>query len=123
MLRNVFEDSQNSAGSAEEELSKYLDSIDGKINKLTNRIQEFWYTAIDSDAVKIVVDFLTVLVQLGTEIVNTFESIPIVITGIVAAFSKLSGLKLFSGGGRAKNKQQKIVVLGKLIIHRRFNLC
>ena len=31
MLRDVFEDSQNSAGSAEQELSAYLDSIEGEI--------------------------------------------------------------------------------------------
>lgn len=102
MLRSVYEDSQNSAGSAEEELSKYLDSIEGKINNLTNRIQEFWYTAIDSDAVKGVVDLLTQIVQLGTAIVDTFGSIPLLVTGITAGISKFTGLKLFSGG-RAKN--------------------
>lgn len=30
MLRSVYEDSQNSAGSAQEELDKYLDSIEGE---------------------------------------------------------------------------------------------
>lgn len=104
MLRNVFKDSQNSAGSADEELSKYTDSIEGRINKLTNRIQEFWSTAIDSDAVKLVVDVLTGLVQIGTTLIDTFGSIPIAITGVVAAISKFTDTNIFNkiGGGRAK---------------------
>lgn len=84
-----------------------------KITKLTNSIQKFWATAIDSDAVKLVVDFLNVLVNIGTEIVDTFGSIPVLVTGAVAAISKFSGANLFSGG-RAKN----IIILGKLINHR-----
>ena len=84
-----------------------------RIQKLTNSIQEFWFTAIDSDAVKIIVDFLNNLVNLGTEIVDTFGSIPVLVTGVVAAISKFSGANLFSGG-RAKN----IIILGKLINHR-----
>lgn len=72
-----------------------------KIQRLTNSIQEFWFTAIDSDAVKIIVDFLNNLVNLGTEIVDTFGSIPILLTGITAGISKFAGLNLFSGG-RAK---------------------
>lgn len=126
MLRNVFEDSQTSEGSAQEELDKYLESIDGRINRLTNNIQEFWTTAIDSDAVKIVVDTLSNIVQLGTEIVDTFGSIPILFTGVLAGISKFANLKMFTGGGRAKNiplicsikevnYSQKFSLVGKLL--------
>lgn len=103
MIKDVYETAQNADGSAQEELESQLESIEGRIARLTNSIQRFWATAIDSDAVKAVVDFLTNLVNLGTELVDTFGSLPILITGLGAAFSKFTGLKLFSGGGRVKN--------------------
>ena len=97
MLRSVYEDSQTSEGSAQQELDKYLDSIEGKITQLTNRIQEFWDTTIDSDAVKTIVDVLSNIVQLGTELMDIFGPMPVLVTGIVTALNK------FTGGGRAKN--------------------
>ena len=97
MLRSVYKESQNSEGSAQKELDAYLDSIDGKIAQLTNRIQEFWYTTISSDVVKDFVDILSELVSLATEFVDTFTPLPIIIGGALAALNK------FTGGGRAKN--------------------
>jgi TP901 family phage tail tape measure protein len=52
MLRSVYEDAQNSEGSAEKELNSYLDSIDGKMAQLENRAQEFWFKVIDSETIK-----------------------------------------------------------------------
>lgn len=122
MLRNVFEDSQNSAGSAQQELEKYLDSIEGKINTLTNNVQEFWATVIDSDMVKTILDVLSNMVSFATDFVDIIGTAPIVITAITTAFDKISGINLFSGGGRAKKYAKIFMILGKLITHRRFNL-
>ena len=102
MIKEVYETAQNADGSAQEELESQLQSIEGRIARLTNQIQEFWYTFIDSDAVKVVIDFLTTLVSLATEFVDTIGAFPIIMTTIVAAISKFSGAKLFTGGGRAK---------------------
>lgn len=64
-------------------------------------MQEFWFTFIDTDVVKGAVDFLTTLVSLATELVDTLGSIPTVIgliTGGLAIKNNISG----KGGGRAK---------------------
>lgn len=102
MIKEAYETAQNADGSAQEELESQLQSIEGRIARLTNQIQEFWYTFIDSDVVKVVIDFLTTLVSLATDFIDTIGSFPIIMTAIVAAISKFSGAKLFTGGGRAK---------------------
>lgn len=108
MLRDVFEDAQDSAGSADEELSKFLNSIDGKIYQLTNSVQEFWFTAIESDTIKSALDFVTALVNKLTELVDTIGLIP----SLAGAFGAFKGLGAsMSGGGRAK----EFMVLRKLI--------
>lgn len=84
MLRSVYDDAQNSEGSAEKELNSYLDSIDGKIQQLQNRVQEFWYNAIDDSTVKTVVSVLTALVEGGTKLVDIFGTMPPIIASISA---------------------------------------
>lgn len=112
MLRSVYEDSQDSAGSAQQELDAYLDSIEGKITKLTNSVQEFWNTFIDTDIVKDAIELLTNLMNLLTNFVDKIGSLGSLATVISAIFS------IKNGGGRAKI----FMVLRKLIIHRMFNL-
>ena len=41
MLRSVYQDAQNSDGSAEKELEAYLDSIDGKMAQLEKAMNEW----------------------------------------------------------------------------------
>lgn len=88
MLRSVYEDAQNSEGSAENELNAYLDSIDGKISKLTNRIQEFWSVAIDDNAIKVIISFLSNSLKLGTNIVDVTGTLPPVIVSIMALLGR-----------------------------------
>lgn len=52
MLKSVYEDVQESEGSAAKELDAYLDSIDGKIAQLQNKTQELAFTSIDSEDIK-----------------------------------------------------------------------
>lgn len=87
MLRSVYEDAQKSQGSAQKELDSYLDSIDGRMAQLENRAQEFWTKAIDSDAIKNGITLLTDLLELGTNIVDTFGVLPTIITGISAGLA------------------------------------
>lgn len=94
-LRSVYEDSQNSEGSAEEENQKFKDSIEGKIQELQNRVQEFWQTLISSDTIKDVTDFLTTALKTVTKITDTIGTIP----SIVAA---IGITKLVKGAGRGK---------------------
>lgn len=101
LIDEVIQTAENAEGSALQENERYLQSIEGRIAKLTNAVQEFWFTFIDTDVVKGAVDFLTTLVSLATELVDTLGSIPTVIgliTGGLAIKNNISG----KGGGRAK---------------------
>lgn len=87
MLRSVYEDAQNSEGSAEKELNSYLDSIDGKMAQLENRAQEFWFKVIDSETIRNGIDLLSTLIKGTTDFVDTVGLLPTILTGIGAALS------------------------------------
>lgn len=80
MLKSVYEDVQDSEGSAAKELDAYLDSIDGKIAQLQNKSQELAFTSIDSEDIKIVIDGLSTIVELITKIVDIAGTIPTLTT-------------------------------------------
>lgn len=87
MLRSVYEDAQNSEGSAEKELNSYLDSIDGKMAQLENRAQEFWFKVIDSETIKNGIDLLSTLLKGVTDFVDTVGLLPTILSGVGAALS------------------------------------
>ena len=95
MLRSVYEDAQNSEGSAEKELNSYLDSVDGKFQQLQNRTQEFWYNVIDTTTVKSVLDFITDLTEGASKFFKLVEKHLPTILGAIAtiiASNKSGGL-------------------------------
>lgn len=63
-LKNAFESANNAAGSALAENEKYLDSIQGKIDLLTNSIQTMWNNALSSEAIKNLVSIATELIKI-----------------------------------------------------------
>ena len=75
LLTSAYESAMNSAGSAQEELEKFLESIDGRMAKLENQAQEFWYKLIDSDTIKNGITLLTELLGLATDFVDTFGAL------------------------------------------------
>ena len=91
LLEDVYKTSQNSSGSAQNELNAYLDSIEGKMTQLENRAQEFWYKVIDSDTIKNGITLLTNLLEIGTKLVDTFGLLPSIVTifGGIQGFKKL----------------------------------
>lgn len=92
MLRSVFEDAQNSSGSAENENKAYLESVEGRIKRLQNKIQQFWATLIDSNVVKESVDFLDAVTSGVTKIVDKVNLIPIAISAIYSVMNNGGGL-------------------------------
>lgn len=64
---------QNSAGAADEQFAKTLDSLESKLNKLSNAWTTFTTGIANADFIKIVVDSLTGVVNL----VNTLSDIPV----------------------------------------------
>lgn len=91
VLKSVYEDAQKSDGSAQQELDSYLESISGKLEKLKNSWQELWYSSINSELVKSVVD-------LGTGFLNLANNIGGVNTAILA----LSSGSILKNVGRPK---------------------
>lgn len=83
-IDKVIEAASNADNSALEENQKIIDSIDGKIQKLQNRVQEFWYNAIDDSTVKTTVSILTFLVETGTKLVDIFGVMPPIFASIFA---------------------------------------
>lgn len=63
-LKNAFESANNAAGSALAENEKYLDSIQGKVDLLTNSIQTMWNNALSSEAIKNLVSIATELIKI-----------------------------------------------------------
>lgn len=92
-IAEVIEAAEESEGSALEENEKYLDSIDGKLQQLSNRAQEFWFNIIDSETIKDAVDAATKLLDLITKIVDKAGALPTLATSLSAIFTK-NGLGL-----------------------------
>ena len=76
ILEQAYETSKNSQGVGQRELDVYLDSIEARIQKLQNRLQELAFTAFDSESIKAVVDGFTQLVSLATKLVDTLGVLP-----------------------------------------------
>jgi len=90
-IENVVVDSANSLNSAEEEQSRYLESIEGKLNDLTNSAQEFWATFLSTEFVKGTIDFLTIFVDALTEVNKAFGSMPTLIFAVSQALLVFKG--------------------------------
>lgn len=65
LLERVYTSSQNSAGSAKEENDKYLDSIEGRLNRLNNKWQEIWASDELNDLFKDTIDLLQNVLDSG----------------------------------------------------------
>ena len=67
-LKDAFASAQDASGSALKENEKYLDSIQGKIDRFTNSVQTMWMNLIDSELIKDLVDLGKTLVGLADKI-------------------------------------------------------
>lgn len=85
----------NSAGSALEENDKYLNSIEGHINKLTVAYEDLSTTIIQSDLIKLGTDFLTGTVGLLNEIFKVGSGFPALIATIAGSLSALKNIGIF----------------------------
>ena len=89
VLRSAYEASQNSEGSAEQELNKYLDSVEGRITRLVNSAQELAFNLIDTNLFKGLVDGANTLLNILNEIVSVLGLLPTLLAGGgIAAFIK-----------------------------------
>lgn len=85
-VEDAISTSLGSEGSALEENQKYLDSIQGRIDIFNNAIQTMWSNLISSDFIKGVVD-------VGTTLVEIFDSATGKVLALVAALHLISKFK------------------------------
>lgn len=101
LLESVYQDAQTAEGSAQEELDKYLDSVDGKLQKIINQAHEFWLTFLDSEALKGIIDIGTVLLKTFGWILEFPEKIAPFSDGVFTSLSAIIGIvagQQFGGG-------------------------
>lgn len=96
IAEQAMETAANSAGSAMTELSKYQESIEGHIVRLKTAFQDLAKTLIDSDLVKKVVDFGTLLLDILTSVVKLIDKIG----GLNTVLAVTGGLMAWSGRGK-----------------------
>lgn len=109
LLDSVYKESQNSDGSSQEELEKYLDSIEGKIQQFTNEVQEFWYNLISSDTIKLFIDFGTKVVDIIGNVIDKFGELGTLGTVAAGIFGGNKLYKNFFTKGQTKTWVDEIV--------------
>lgn len=102
VLKDAFESANEAQGSAQDELEKYMDSFQGRLDKMTNTIQTMWQNALDNDFVKMIISFGTELVKIVNN-VGLLKSLFIAI-GTIIVKKHFQG-DLFGGlfGSKSKN--------------------
>jgi len=88
ILEQVREASANDyLSSADEELDKYLDSIEGKVAQFQNRLQELISTTIDSSWIKGIIDFGTKAIEVITSLADAFGGLNMILGTVAGAFA------------------------------------
>lgn len=82
IAEKVLKTSVESSGSAMQEHSKWMESLDAKIQQFQASWQELSMTVLESDFLKGLVDTGTTLLNVLTEIVDTLGIVPTLLTGI-----------------------------------------
>ena len=104
MLREVYEASKVSEGSAQRENEEYLASIEAHIQILTAKWQEFWNSAINRDQINWVIDRASDLLDIAKEI-GTIPSLAIIFGGV-------AGVKGLANKNSGRNKKPFLIIAG-----------
>ena len=100
-LESVLRDSQTAAGSATEENERYMKSIQGHLDLLTNKWQEMWDTSIDSEVINFFID-------LGTNILELVDKVGLVESVFGATSLALGGFLSYKKMGMFKTFNSEI---------------
>lgn len=104
---DAYNTALNSAGSAMAEQERYIDSIEGKINKFTETLKSVWVESISSDTIKSIVDMGTSVVEIIGSMSKAFGLIPTTI-GVATTAIILFNKEMYKGF------TQNIPIVGKL---------
>lgn len=105
-----MQSAEQAEGSALEENERYLESIEGRIDKLTNKVQEFWYNFIDSETVKKIVDLLTWAMDVINGLMDNMGEVGkagLLVTGLFG----LNELKNWANGKESSGGRVKMFTL------------
>ena len=101
-LEAVKKSSEEANGSAQAELDKYLESIDGKIAKLQNRLQQLASDVLDSNFLKGLIDIGNGAVNVLDEAINKLDKINslfgLLNSGTGGTLGAISGLLMNKAG-------------------------
>lgn len=96
MLRSVYEDVQNSEGSAIRENEAYMESIQAHLQVLEGKWQELWDNTLAKEQINWVIDRLGNLVDLANSVGGAFNA------ALLVGGAGFAGFKAFQGDGRLK---------------------
>lgn len=97
IAEGALESSQNSAGSATRENEVFLDSINGKLEKIRATWESFSNDFLDSQLVKTGLDLFNGILTVTDKIVDNLGLIPGILTTIFALMSAKADVNLFDG--------------------------
>ena len=83
-------------GSAARENAKYVDSIQGRLDKMTTSYQSFANTFMNSNFLKGGISFLTSLIEGAEKFIDTFGTFPTLVGTIAAGMSAFKNKGLFT---------------------------
>jgi TP901 family phage tail tape measure protein len=92
-LEQVYKDSQNASGSAIKENEKYMESIQGHLDILTNKWQEMWDSAINAEVINGFIDF-------GSSILDIVNNVGLLKSLLLAGGGIFAAMKAFKGEGK-----------------------
>ena len=81
-------------GSAARENAKYVDSVQGRLDKMTTSWQSFANTFMNSNFLKGGISFITSMIEGVEGLIDTFGTIPTLLS-VFTAFESLNGIGLF----------------------------
>jgi TP901 family phage tail tape measure protein len=96
-IDEVIKSAEDADGSATEENLRYMESIEGKIAKFINELQEFWHGLIDSKTVKGFIDFGTKALDIIGKITSKLGTLGTVAAALGIGFG-VHKIKKKSGG-------------------------
>lgn len=88
LLEKAYKSSKyDSKDSAQQELDRYLDSIDGRLTKLQNHADKFWNAFLNTGSVKNGISLIDGFVNRVTTLVSKFGALPTILGSMGAALT------------------------------------
>lgn len=92
-IQKAYQATQNSAGSAQEEQNKWLDSIEAKTNQVKSSLESLSTTIMNDKVVKFVIDNLTAIISGTDDLIENITTLPVLLTAATTALLKYLDIK------------------------------